>query len=66
MVYCSYILLLCCLHVMICGVMNVMLRLRLDGDSFEGSLEVFPEEFEQGSTDQFEGKYNFKHHPITL
>ena len=44
--------------------MNVVLRLRLDGDSFEGSFEAFPEDFEQGSTDQFEGKYNFKHHPI--
>ena len=45
--------------------MNVMLRLRLDGDSFEGSFEVFPEEFEQGSTDQFEGKYNFEHLLVT-
>ena len=46
--------------------MNVVLRLRLDGDLFEGSFEAFPEDFEQGSTDQFEGKYNFKHHPIIL
>ena len=38
----------------------------LDGDSFEGSFEAFLEDFEQGSTDQFEGKYNFKHHPIIL
>ena len=51
---------------MLCDDVNALLRLQIDGDLFEGSFEAFPEDFEQGSINNFEGKYNLKHLLITL